>query len=150
MPSKLRDKDHSYERIFLSDKQWGVTTWAMSENKFKENLEKGIWDTAVQAAGDPDPSNPGKTLPVKTVKEMRENGEIIPAAYTVSQYFKFGNTPIGLRTSGYSKFCDNEIDSAILDGTKTVDLTGVITYYSSSSEFQFTVCSDSNRDIHIN
>jgi len=139
LPSELRDKNHGYERIFLSDQQWGVKTWAMSKSKFEEYLNSGVWDTAVQAAGEPDPDDPTKTLPVKTVAEMRANNEIVSSAYTVSQYFKFGSTNIGLRTSGYSKFCDWEIPSTVLDGSQTVTLTGVITYYSSSSEFQFTV-----------
>lgn len=141
LPSDQRDKNHGYERIFLSDKQWGVTTWAMSKSKFEEYLNSGVWDTAVQAAGEPDPEDPSKTLTPKTVAEMRANGEIVPSAYTVSQYFKFGSTSIGLRTSGYSKFCDWQIPSTVLDGSQTVNLTGVITYYSSSSEFQFTVSS---------
>lgn len=133
LPSELRDKNHAWERIFLSDQTWGVTTWAMSEDKFEEYLNSGVWDTATQAA-----IESGETHK-KTVAEMRANKEIIPGAYTVSQYFKFGSYNIGVRTSGYAKFNDLEIDADILDASRKVTMTGIITYYSSSSEFQFTV-----------
>lgn len=139
LPSELKDKNHGWERVFLSGKQWGVTTWAMSENKFEEYLNSGIWDTAVQAAGEPDGAD--GTKPVKTVAEMRANNEFVPSAYTVSQYFKFGDSKIGVRSSGYAKFSDLDIDPEILNGQRTVNMTGVITYYSSSSEFQFTISS---------
>ena len=55
--------------------------------------------------------------------------------YAVSQYFKLGNTEIQLRTSGYSKFCDQKIPQAVLDGTATVSLTGVLTLYQGSIQF---------------
>jgi hypothetical protein len=52
------------------------------------------------------------------------------AAYSVSQYFK---TPWGkeviIRTSGYSKFGDTEIDPAVLSGEVTIDATGILSMY---------------------
>lgn len=132
LPSDLRDKNHGWERVFLSDSPCGVTTWAMSERKMAEYLNSGTWDAKEQA-------NPevGATAK-KTVKQMREAGEFVTSAYTVSQYFKFSGANIGVRTSGYAKFCDEQIDAKILAGSP-VDMTGVITYYDSSSEFQFTI-----------
>lgn len=55
--------------------------------------------------------------------------------YAVSQYFKLGSTEIQLRTSGYSKFCDQKIPQEVLDGTATVSLTGVLTLYQGSIQF---------------
>ena len=132
LPSSLRDKNHAWERVFLSDEPCGVTTWAMSERKFTEYLSSGIWDSKTQASAEVGASG------VKTVKQMREGGEFVASAYTVSQYFSFKGNNIGVRTSGYAKFCDEEIPAEILSGTP-VDMTGVITYYDSSSEFQFTL-----------
>ena len=66
--------------------------------------------------------NPGFAMNKATIRAHS-------AAYSVSQYFKMGNTEIALRTSGYSKFGDQEIPQAVLDGTATVDITGVLTMY---------------------
>lgn len=66
--------------------------------------------------------------------------------YSVSQYFLMGGTEIQLRTSGYSKFCDAEIPAEVLNGTATVDLTGILTLYQGS--IQFVV--NSLEDIKIN
>ncbi len=55
--------------------------------------------------------------------------------YAVSQYFTLGSKEIQLRTSGYSKFCDQKIPQAVLDGTATVSLTGVLTLYQGSIQF---------------
>lgn len=124
-----KEKSMSANRIFLSDETWGVTTWAMSENKFKEYFDSGVWDSVkIGNAGDynygtvGEPNDPGFAT---SRAEIRAHS----AAYSVSQYFKMGNTDIALRTSGYSKFGDNEIPKSVLEGKATVDLTGVLTLY---------------------
>ncbi|MBQ9583211.1 MAG: hypothetical protein IJR25_02655 [Bacteroidales bacterium] len=123
------EKTLSANRIFLSDKTWGVTTWAMSENKFKEYFDSGLWDEVkIGNSGDynygtvGEPNDPGFAT---SKADIRAHS----SAYSVSQYFKMGNTDIALRTSGYSKFSDEEIPQAVLDGTATVDITGVLTMY---------------------
>lgn len=136
LPSELKDKNHSAQRIFLSDgKNHGVTSWAMSETSFKNHLNSGEWDSLTNGTDTTSPEISGKT-----VKWLRENGYIVPSAYTVSQYFTFGTLKIGVRTSGYSKFCDEEIPAKIQSGSKC-SMTGVLTWYSSSSEYQFTLLS---------
>ena len=59
----------------------------------------------------------------------------------MSQYFKLGATDIQVRTSGYARFADAEINQAVLGGTATVDITGILTCYLSSGEYvaQFTL-----------
>ena len=37
-----------------------------------------------------------------------------------------------VRTSGYAKFADTELDPNILNGTKTVNITGVLTVFNST------------------
>ena len=68
------------------------------------------------------------------------------AAYSVSQYFKMGGREIQLRTSGYSKFGDEEIPEAVLDGSATVDMTGILSLYQGS--IQFTVNSLEDIVVH--
>ena len=127
-----KEKSMSANRIFLSDQTWGVTTWAMSENKFKEYFDSGVWDEVkIGNSGDYNygtvgaPNDPGFAM---TKAEIRAHA----SAYSVSQYFKMGETDIALRTSGFSKFGDYEIPQSVLNGTATVDITGVLTLYQGS------------------
>lgn len=141
-----KEKAMSANRIFLSDQTWGVTTWAMSENKFKEYLDSGAWDSVqIGNAGDytygtvGDPKDPGFAM---SKDDIRAHS----AAYSVSQYFTMGSREIQLRTSGYSRFGDAEIPEAVLNGEATVDMTGILSLYQGS--IQFTV--NSLDDIVIN
>lgn len=126
------DKKASSNRLFLSDSQWGVDTWAFSANKMKEYLTSGVWDSAkIGNSGD---YNHGTVLDNKD--KLLENA----GAYAVSQYF---NMPLStgkridvqVRSSGYAKFADTKIDQAILDGTKKVNVTGILTNYNGAAQF---------------
>ena len=132
------DKKKSSNRFFLSDKPWGITTWAMSESKFKEYLDSGVWDEC--PIGNANDYNYG------TVADKKADIRKGAAAYSVSQYFTMGDTEIQLRTSGYSKFGDQEIPVEVLNGDATVDMTGILTMYQGS--IQFTV--NSLDDIVVN
>ena len=136
-----KNKKASENRIFLSDKTWGITTWAMSENKMKDYLLSGIWDSClIGNSGD---------QKYGTVGDKKGDGTypgIEKAAASVSQYFTMGSTEIQLRSSGYSKFADSEIPAEVLSGQKTVNLTGILTIYQGS--LQFVV--NSLDDIEVN
>ena len=136
-------------RVFLSDeKTWGITTWAMSKSKFVEYISTGAWDTAVVGSGNskygPITGKPsdypisssalgsfGKDADI-TYKEIMIK---YANAYAVSQYFTLGKTTVQIRTSGYAKFCDEEIDSRLLDGSATCDVVGILTIYSGAAQF---------------
>ena len=135
-------------RVFLSDKgTWGINTWACSKAKYIEYLNSGVWDSAEVGSGATrygsikgKPSEylkPGKTLDSfgadadLTYKEIMikyANGNY------VSHYFKLGSTDIQVRTSGFARFADIQLDPAILSGA-TVDITGILTIYSGSAQF---------------
>ncbi len=103
-PTYLRNKDN-----------YGITTWAITEQGFKRYMETGF-DGAI-------PAGSRDTFPAE--------------AYTLSQYFTTpGGTELQVRTSGYAKFADTPIADAILKGAK-VDLTGLLTYY--NGNYQFTL-----------
>ena len=130
-----KNKKEASNRIFLSNESWGVTTWAMSKNKMRDYLESGLWDNAKIGSG--------KTIiaPVSSMKVMVDSdGDgftdkatypgIEKAAYSVSQYFKTSNgKSVQIRTSGYSKFGDAEMPPAVLNGTATINATGILTMY---------------------
>ena len=146
-----QDKKSYTNRVFLSssnssDPTCGITTWAMSKEKMTEYLYSGIWDECKVGSGNTYAEDEeGNTLTVGSYKG--ENGlydasingfnGIERTAYSVSQYFKLGSTDIQIRTSGFCKFCDVEIDPDVLSGKATIDVTGVLTLYQGS--FQLVV-----------
>lgn len=180
---------NSKNRVFLSDKMWGIDSWAMSKVNFLSHLRSGEWDDAdVGNANDYNygtvgaakldyvkETDPGfyenlvtlkdesyahsvyKTVygkdfdPATAPAEMVSEGRIKPEAlaqkwvryclvknangYSVSQYFKMGSHEIQLRTSGFSKFSDSKIPQEVIDGTKTIDVTGILSLYQGNVQF---------------
>ena len=126
--------DESSNRIFLSDKTWNITTWAMTKTNFLNHIDAGDWDSAsVGNSG----STTGQTLSdVKS--QIRSNAN----AYSVSQYFTGAGGTVQIRTSGYSKFADLEIDKDVLSGKKTITATGVLTMYQGSVQLVVVDSSD--------
>ena len=120
-------KDYTNNGIFIDEEgpdNYGVTTWACSETKWKEYLNAGNFDS-VEAAG-------------STVGDLKnENGsyKIGSMAYSVSQYFKMGQADVQVRSSGYARFADTEIPAEVLDGTATVTFTGILTEYKGAAQF---------------
>ena len=146
-----QDKKSYTNRVFLSssnssDPTCGITTWAMSKEKMTEYLYSGIWDECKVGSGNTYAEDEeGNTLTVGSYRG--ENGlydasingfnGIERTAYSVSQYFQLGSTDIQIRTSGFCKFCDVEIDPDVLSGKANIDVTGVLTLYQGS--FQLVV-----------
>ena len=119
----------SGNRIFLSDKTWGVTTWAMSKNKMSSYLESGIWDEVkIGNSGD---YNYGTVGDHKNISGTDGDtyGDIQRNAYSVSQYFKLGTRNVEIRTSGYSDFADYEIPEDVFKNGRAIDATGILTLY---------------------
>ncbi len=118
------DSSESSNRVFLSDKTWNITTWAMTKTNFLSHINAGDWDSAeVGNSG----STSGQTL-ADVKSKIRGNAQ----AYSVSQYFNGAGGTVQIRTSGYSKFADLEIDPKVLSGEKTISATGVLTMYQGS------------------
>lgn len=122
-PDPNGDKKSNANRVFLSDKTWGITTWAMSKNKMQAYLDSGIWDEA-KTADD-----------AKTVAQLRKENAIEASANYVSQYFKMGSTEIQIRTSGYAKFADLELEEGVRNGSMLIDITGILTNYRGAPQF---------------
>lgn len=125
-------QDYQGNCVFLDEESgeqgygnYGIDTWAISENAFQAMLD----DPEFDFNGFPD------------VDKSRFTG---PYSYTVSQYFRtsaqMGGMDLQIRTSGYARFADTQIDSRILAG-EPFDATGILTYYNSGSEpnYQFTL-----------
>ena len=122
--------DKSENRVFLSDRTYGVTTWAMSKTKVLEHI----------AAGD--------FAGVSTQGGSRVEGELLDALVsnaspvTMSQYFSLGSLPVQIRTSGYARFADAEIPAAVIgdpeatsaDGA-AIEVTGILSIYNGAAQF---------------
>ncbi|MBO4466252.1 MAG: hypothetical protein J5748_06200 [Bacteroidales bacterium] len=143
-----KDKKAYSNRVFLSDSNGndkfndnahGITTWAMSETKMKEHLLAGDWDGAFVGSGNTFLfDDAGNKVSLGDLKgEDGTYPTVEKAAYSVSQYFTLGGTEIQIRTSGFCKFCDVEIDPDVLSGAKTITVTGILSLYQGS--IQITV-----------
>ena len=136
-------------RVFLSDNgTWGITTWAMSKAKFIEYLQSGNLDSAEVGSGNTrygaitgrpmDYLSEGRILDSFGNDAMLTYKEIMikyATANYVSHYFTIGKTSVQVRTSGFSKFCDTGLDSRLLDGTGTCDITGILSIYNGAAQF---------------
>ena len=116
-----KDKKDNDNRIFFSDKSWGVDTWAMSKQGFINYLNSGVLDG-------------GSTNTGKNVPDLKPTLIKNAAAYSVSQYFKMGSKTVQIRTSGYSRFADTKIDQKILDGAR-INIKGILTIYQGNAQF---------------
>lgn len=129
-----KDKKSDSNRIFLSstgkdykpvkDPSWGIKTWAMSKQGFISYLKSGVLDEGMLN----DNSKPISDPEIKAT--LIKNAD----AYAVSQYFRMGSTDVQVRTSGYAKFADTQIDKKILDGA-AVNMKGIITVYKNAVQF---------------
>ena len=114
--------DKADNSTYLRDGAYGVTTWAMTQNGFKAYMTPN---------GKVEPQS---AFDGAVTKETWQGLYDAAAAYTVSQYFTKGSTDLQVRTSGYSKFADTQIDPRILKGAK-INLTGLLTYYNGNNQF---------------
>lgn len=129
-----KDTKANTNRIFLSstgqnyqpvdDPTWGITTWAMSKQGLINYLNAGTFDKAW--LNDYSKQVSDQELKATLIKNA--------SAYAVSQYFKMGSKDVQVRSSGYAKFADTQIDKRILEGAK-VNLKGIATVYNGSSQF---------------
>ena len=120
-------KDYANNGIFIDEEgpdNYGVTTWACSETKWKEYLNAGNFDS-VEVAG----------TTVGGLKNADGTYNIGSMAYSVSQYFKMGSKSVQVRSSGYARFADTEIPAEILNGSATVSFTGILTKYKGEAQF---------------
>ena len=136
-----KDKKAYDNRVFLSDSnglgkdgaRHNITTWAMSESKMKEHLLAGDWDDAKIGSGNTFLlDGAGNEVTLGDLKGDGTYPTVEKAAYSVSQYFTMDGTEIQVRTSGFCKFCDVEIDPTVLSGARTVTVTGILSLYQGS------------------
>ena len=120
------DKKESANRIFVADQTWGVKTWAFSKALMDKYLNSGVWDNIKMGnSGDYNYGTVGS--PKSNIIATRNNIE--RQAASVSQYFTMGSTELSIRSSGYGRFSDYKLPDDVLNGSRTIDVTGILTMY---------------------
>ena len=159
-PNLNHTKNEAWNRVFLSspttrvsgtDYTFGITTWALTKLRFQTLVKSGIWDDmtmgdysvkdgVVTAGKDAN----GNTTIATRLTDMANFGyerlykTVIlehPGAQSVSHYFMYDGTEVQVRTSGYARFADVAIPTDVRDGSKTVDLIGILSRYQGSAQF---------------
>ena len=64
----------------------------------------------------------------------------------VSHYFTIGKTDVQVRTSGYAKFADDQLDERLLSGA-SCDITGILTVYNDAA--QFTLIDEPSKSVIV-
>lgn len=153
-------------RVFLSESTWGIKTWSLSKAKYIEMLDSGALDQAEVGSG-ATRYGPGSVCFVVrkaltgTAQESRIEAFGMDADLTykevmkkyatanyVSHYFKLGSTDIQVRTSGYAKFADQELDAGLLSGGKSADITGIMTIYSGAAQFTLVDAPETSVEVY--
>ena len=147
-PNLNHTKNEAWNRVFLSspttrktgeDYTFGITTWALTKNRFHAHVAAGTWDEVEIGSGGTmfgtigtavtDEKYFGYKLPYKDVILSH------PSAQSVSQYFLYDGVEVQVRTSGYARFADVEIPADVRNGSKNLDLVGILTRYQGSAQF---------------
>ncbi|MBO6168634.1 MAG: hypothetical protein J6O51_01545 [Bacteroidales bacterium] len=146
MPHKSGNPEN---RVFLSDNgTWGITTWALTKARYIDNIRRGLWDSAEVGSG----ATRYGAITKTPADFLPEDSQVLhsfgPDAYSpykdimasyatanyVSHYFLMGKTDVQVRSSGYSKFADEELDERIRTGGAACDITGILSIYSGSAQ----------------
>ena len=161
MPHKSGNPEN---RVFLSDSgTWGIDTWALSKNTYIDILQNSnAWDSAQVGSGSTrygtilsSPYDFRDKLSEKVLTSFGADASMpykqimikYATANYVSHYFKVGKTDVQVRTSGYARFADQKLDSRLLDGSGTCDITGILSIYNDAA--QFTLVDDPSISVKV-
>ncbi len=159
-PNMAHKSGNPENRVFLSDKGvWGVTTWSCTKASYVAYLNSGAWDTAEVGSGATRYGTilgtPEQYLDAVTAAKFGADAYLsykgimikYASANYISHYFKLGETDVQVRTSGYAKFADLEIDPAIREEKKPVTIEGIITLYNDAA--QISLVNDPSQSVVI-
>ncbi|MBR4775971.1 MAG: hypothetical protein IK008_07725 [Bacteroidales bacterium] len=145
-PNLNHTKNEAWNRVFLSspmnntstdDYTFGITTWALTKNRFYQLASAGLWDDV--EIGDSSLGKVGTAITKESnfgyVKPYKEVILEHPSAQSVSQYFVYDGVEVQIRTSGYSRFADIEIPATVRSGRQKVDVLGVLSRYQGGVQF---------------
>lgn len=129
-----KDKKATFNRMRLSTGTYGINTWALSKSSFIAHLDAGDFDSAQNYDG-----LPMDAIFDNTDLTLKETLRANATGVATSQYFHLGNTAVQIRTSGFAKFADVEIDPKIIGDLNAQDgalfnATGILTVYDGGAQ----------------
>lgn len=156
-PNLKHTKEEALNRVFISkpdekdvvagvDYTYGIKWWALTKNRFARMVLDGNGDETVATQWDALEVGSGNThygAISTTYTDFEFFGEKIlykdmiltyPSAQSVSQYFKYGDSPVAIRTSGYARFADVEMPAEVRSGAKSIDVVGILSRYEGSPQ----------------
>ena len=144
-PNLNHTKYESWNRVFLSspnsrakgaDYTFGITTWSLTKNRFLNLAQSGIWDNVEIGDGSGVIGKTYTSFDNFGYEELYKDVIIAhPNAQSVSHYFMYDGVEVQVRTSGYSRFADVPIPEDVRNGSKKVDIVGILSRYQGSAQF---------------
>ncbi len=123
--SETKSKD---ERVFLSNNNYGIDTWALSKPHLLELLNAGNFDNV-------------RNMDKNVKRTIIENMSIV-SVFPFNQYFSSDGVEIGVNTSSFARFVDTKIPEEVADGSKSLSLSGILTTYDGKLQFVLIDASD--------
>lgn len=144
-PNLNHSKYESWNRVFLSsdtprvkgaDYTFGITTWSLTKNRFYQLAKAGTWDDVEIGDGSGKIATAYTSFDNFGYEELYKDVILAhPGAQSVSHYFMYDGVEVQVRTSGYARFADIEIPEDVRNGSKKVDVVGILSRYQGSAQF---------------
>ena len=144
-PNLNHSKYESWNRVFLSspntrakgaDYTFGINTWALTKNRFLTLAKSGIWDNVEIGDGSGVIGSAYTSFDNFGYEELYKDVIIAhPNAQSVSHYFMYDGVEVQVRTSGFARFADEVIPNDVRNGSKKVDMVGILSRYQGSPQF---------------
>ena len=144
-PNLNHTQDESWNRVFLSspntrvdgaDYTFGINTWSLTKNRFLILAQSGVWDNVEIGDGSGVIGSAYTSYDNFGYEELYKDVIIAhPSAQSVSHYFVYDGVEVQVRTSGYARFADVPIPEDVINGSKKVDLVGILSRYQGSAQF---------------
>ncbi len=144
-PNLNHTKYESWNRVFLSspntrvkgaDYTFGITTWSLTKHRFLALAQSGVWDNVEIGDGSGTIGSAYTSFDNFGYEELYKDVIIShPNAQSVSHYFMYDGVEVQIRTSGFARFADVAIPEDVRDGSRKVDIVGILSRYQGSAQF---------------
>ena len=119
-----------------ADYTFGITTWSLTKNRFLTLAQSGVWDNVEIGDGSGVIGQAYTSFDNFGYEELYKDVIIShPNAQSVSHYFMYDGVEVQVRTSGYARFADVAIPEDVRNGSKKVDIVGILSRYQGSAQF---------------
>ena len=150
------DDPYTFEKPYEGYPQYphNLIHWGLTKRRTVDHLESGDWDNLKLGDSGADIKN-NNTVGTRRVDAKNFGYGYIAAepetyddaetyrqvlirnatAQSVSHYFTYDGAEVQIRTSGYSRFADIPIPADVLDGSKKIDVIGIMSRYQGAAQF---------------